>query len=169
MNYKLINDYEIIYLIKEGNEVALNIMFSKYEAYIWRVVCGFYVYNQKIEDLVQQGRLCLYRCIFGYDESVNVSFFSFFTICLKRTLFRELQNNYYVNPIELNEELLQYGNNKLPGLHTLLTKEEKELYEYIFVMGYKITDYARKKDISVYKAKIKYRCLLDKVKKNYGL
>ncbi len=169
MNSTKLNDYELIYLIKEGNEIALGLMFDKYERYIWSIVLNFYIYNLKAEDLVQQGRLCLYRSIFMYNASLKVSFFRFFTICLKRTLLRELQNNYYKVPLLLKDNTTQYGNNKLPGLSKLLTKEELDLYEHCFVLNYSVREYAKKKNISFYKMKMIYDGLLQKVKENYGL
>jgi len=164
-----LTDYELIYLIREGNEIALSLMFNKYEGYIWSIVCDFYVYNHKIEDLVQIGRVCLYRCIFGYNAEMKVSFFSYFSICLKRALGRELSNPYYNTPLSFHEDMIEYGSNLLPGLDIVLNKEEKEMFEYCFVMDFSLREYARLKKVSFYKMKLKYDRLLAKIKKNYGL
>ncbi|MCR5231496.1 MAG: hypothetical protein K6B64_02515 [Acholeplasmatales bacterium] len=104
MNYKFYNDFEMLYLIKEGNELAYNIMFLKYEKYIWKIVLESYPYNSKNEDLVQEGRIVLHNCILGYNSYMNVSFFSYFTICLKRKIYREIKKPYYDGYLSLNEE-----------------------------------------------------------------
>ena len=54
MDLKLYNDYEILYLIKEGNEVALSFIFKKYEPYIWKIASAYHRYNDKREDLVPE-------------------------------------------------------------------------------------------------------------------
>ena len=93
INYKDYNDYELIYLIKEGNESALNFFFEKYEKYIIKVVESYIHYDEGLkEDYIQEGRIILYECIYRYDEDSNVSFFSYFTIILKRKLLKLIQS-----------------------------------------------------------------------------
>ena len=171
MKYSIYNDYELLYLIEEGNELAFNIMFSKYEKYIWKIVFMYYPYNHKTEDLVQEGRLVLYRCISTYNPLLQVSFFSYFTICLKRYIFKEIKKTYYENQVELNDNILdlEEGNNRLPFLFSLLDKKEKEIYDWVFVFDNSISSYANNQNKTLYKTNIEYLKLLTKIKKNYGL
>lgn len=171
MNYKIYNDYEMLYLIKEGNELAYNIMFLKYEKYIWRLVTDLYSKQTKSEDMVQEGRMVLHSCILGYNSYMGISFFSYFSICLKRKIFKEMKKSYYDDYIHLNDDQIGicYGNNKLLGLEVCLNKEEEELYEWLFIFDRSLTTYTNKKGIPYSEGVKKYKQLLAKVKKNYAL
>ena len=170
MNYKIYNDYEIIYLIKEGNELAYNIMFSKYENYIWKIVSSFYPYGIKSEDLVQEGRIILHNCILGYNAFMDVSFFSYFTICLRRQILHEIKKSYYIDFMQLGDNYsLGEDKHHLFCMDRFLSKEEEELYEWCFVMDRKLSQYTYKKGISYAEGMKKYRQLLTKIKKIYGL
>ena len=170
MNYKIYNDYEIIYLIKEGNELAYNIMFQKYEKYIWKMVSSFYHYGFKREDIVQEGRMILHTCILGYNSYMDVSFFSYFTICLRRKIAREIKRPYYDEYQILSDNFsLDVYNKQLLCMDSILSKEEEELYEWCFVMDRSLVLYTYKKGISYSEGMKKYRHLLAKVKKIYGL
>ena len=171
MKFSIYNDYEILYLIEEGNELAFNLMFKKYEKYIWKMVFMYYPYNHKTEDLVQEGRLLLYKCIKTYNPILKVSFFSYFTICLKRYIFKEIKKPYYENEIELNDNIfdIEDGKNKFERLSLLLNQKEKDIYNWVFVFDKSILSYANKNSKSFYKANIEYSELLAKIKKNYDL
>ena len=170
MNYKIYNDYEILYLIREGNEVAYNIMFTKYEGYIRKIVSSFYHYGSKTEDLVQEGRIILSNCILKYNIYMSVSFFSYFTICLRRFVNKEIKKEYYEDFYQIYDycDLLSDSNMHL-GLDDYLSEEEKEIYEWCFVMDRNLVQYTYKKGISYSEGMKKYKKLLVKVRKIYGL
>ena len=90
------NDYELIYSIKDGNEKSLEVLLLKYDPYIIAYVTKIMGYMD--EDFVQEGRLVLYNAIYSYKESNQHSFFSFFTLCLKRKISYLLyEENKYKN------------------------------------------------------------------------
>jgi len=97
------NDYEIIYLIKDGNEKALEYMFKKYEIHIFKIADTLYTKSDKVDDLLQEGRMVLYSCIYSFNENYGISFFAYFTICLKRTFYKLIKTEYY-NSILINED-----------------------------------------------------------------
>ena len=57
------NDYELLYLIREGSEFALNYLFKKYDVLIYKIATSFYPKGDKFEDLLQEGRMVLYNSI----------------------------------------------------------------------------------------------------------
>lgn len=97
------NDYELLYLIKEGINPALKLMFYKYDHLIYLKSIECYPYGDKHKDLVQEGRLILYKCIKNYSFDYEVSFFSYFLISLKRMLERKMGKDYYQDILFLNE------------------------------------------------------------------
>ena len=72
------NDYELIYLIKEGNELALNLMYHKYSNFI-RIKArelGFRGFD--LDDCIQEGLLLLTKAIKTFNNDYNKSFWSYF-------------------------------------------------------------------------------------------
>ena len=67
MDYKTINDYELIYLVNEKNEDAFNIIFKKYENLINKYANYYYNnYKQKgvnKDELNQEGKIGLYMAL----------------------------------------------------------------------------------------------------------
>ena len=60
------NDYEIIFLIREGNDEALTLMFEKYTPLIYKKISKFNL-GYEAEDMYQEGLLMLYKSIRFYD------------------------------------------------------------------------------------------------------
>ena len=99
------NDFELLYLIKDGNPKALDMMFYKYDVLIKKTAFKILGSDDKIYDLIQEGRMLLYECIYKYNEHYDISFYSYFLICLRRKLKREITKGYYDNYICLRENL----------------------------------------------------------------
>lgn len=99
------NDNELIYLIEEGSNKALEVMFDKYEHLITSIVKESYPYGDKANDLIQEGRMVLFDCIRFFNCSYNISFYTYFYISLKRKLSREFNNDYYKGYIPFHENI----------------------------------------------------------------
>ena len=74
------NDYELLYLIQDGEEKALHVLLKKYDTLIYTVVREMYPYGDKAYDLMQEGRMTLYNCIYKYSKAKEISFYSYFYI-----------------------------------------------------------------------------------------
>ena len=168
MDFKLYNDYEILYLIKEGNEVALSFLFKKYEPYIWKTTMAYHSYNDKREDLVQEGRIILYNCIKAYNEDLKISFFSFFTLCMKRDFTKKVAGEYYQRNLSFNEDIIgtrDYSKSIVYTSEALLEEEEdKEMYKFVILDGMSLKLYAEKKHLDYPKVYYKYGMLIKKLK-----
>ena len=101
--YQNYNDYELLYLIRDGNPNALNMMFRKYDTLIKKEAYELLEDNNKVFDLIQEGRMLLYDCINKYDDRYDISFYSYFLICLRRKFKREIKREYYYDYYELRE------------------------------------------------------------------
>jgi len=93
--YLFYNDYELLYLINEGETPALKMIFRKYEHLIYTKVLELYPYGDKSDDLVQEGRIVLFNCIKNYIVDSETSFYTYFLVSLKRKLGKELSLDYY--------------------------------------------------------------------------
>lgn len=101
--YNKSNDYELLYLYKDGIERALELLYEKYGYLIEIIVSSYMPYGDKRIDLVQEGRIILFECIKGYREILGVTFYSYFYISFERRIRRLLKNNYYDEINILNE------------------------------------------------------------------
>lgn len=89
------NDYELIYLVNEGSERALNVLYQKYYIYIYKVAAKYIPRGDKKNDLIQEGLMLLNQSIKRFNPRFDISFYAYFSIVLKRGFLRLLQNGYY--------------------------------------------------------------------------
>ena len=67
MDYKQVNDYEVIYMIKENDEEARNLLIRKYKPIINKIsnkyISSVKPFGVEIDDLVQEGMIALNKAI----------------------------------------------------------------------------------------------------------
>lgn len=94
MDYK--NDYEIIYMIKENDDNARNIMFEKYMPIVKSIASNYYLaYLNKgadYEDFLQEGMIALNKAINSYNENGGSLFYTYASLCLNRHLITYCRN-----------------------------------------------------------------------------
>lgn len=79
------NDYEIINLIKEGDDAAFKLMVEKYTKFIAKKI---HKYNlaYEFDDLHQEGLIILHKSVMTFDESFNKTFTKYFELNFERYL-----------------------------------------------------------------------------------
>ncbi len=87
MNYKNINDYELLYLIEDENDNYKNIIYDKYD-YLIKKLCNKYINicNNDIidkEDLYQEALLGLEYAINNFNTCKNIKFYTYCYLCIK--------------------------------------------------------------------------------------
>lgn len=89
MNDKYYNDDELVYMIGENSEEALNILIKKYEPLIINLARQYVktvpFYSVDIDDLVQEGRIAVLVALRKYNSKNNFLFYTFLAICIKRS------------------------------------------------------------------------------------
>ncbi len=95
MNYKDINDYELIYEIRENSEDSYNLLIKKYSSLIRKLADDYYKKSKAIkveyDDLVQEGYYGLLQALDHYDESSSL-FYTFANLCIKREMERLIKS-----------------------------------------------------------------------------
>lgn len=88
MDYKEINDYELLSYVKENNEDANEILYDKYKPLIEknaRRLLKYCSYNGlELNDLIQEGMLGLSRAAQSFSESKEASFYTYAKTCIER-------------------------------------------------------------------------------------
>lgn len=111
------SDYELLYLIKEGNELAKAYLYKKYASLIKKVYFENDYKYMGCQDFLQEGFLILESAIYSYNMEYTHSFYNYFMICLKRRWLRL----YNQNGAQLKEEKVNYNVLSSPKVMDYLT------------------------------------------------
>lgn len=83
------NDYELLDLIYEHDEVAYDIMFNKYKPIIYNKALEYYNYLKNnyyegftLDDFLQEGIIAFNHAIKNFDPNRGSLFYSFLLVCL---------------------------------------------------------------------------------------
>ncbi len=104
MNYKSINDYEVLYMIRENSEEAKDLMYEKYMPIVKNMASTFYKLNKNLgveyEDYIQEGLIALNKAIYTYDEKKDVLFFTYFNNIINKHF------NSYIRSLKANKHTI---------------------------------------------------------------
>ena len=87
---KYYNDYELLYLINENDEIAKDILKRKYAPLIYEKSKEYYQRNHydipsfSFDELINLGNSVLLRATKTYNEKENALFYTYFITCLAR-------------------------------------------------------------------------------------
>lgn len=144
-----LNDYELIYLIVQGDKEAEQVMLEKYNLLVWKnvntIFSGYVPTGVERDDLYQEGRISLFKSFTTFDPERNVPFFAFANLCIERSMigyirkFSSNANKQFYSSLSLDafvsEEISLYNNEVLadPEIISSLVKFDEQfgnLYLY---------------------------------------
>ena len=149
------NDNELLYLIREKEDEALEIMFLKYSPLIKSRISKFRL-QKDFEDFYQEGLIALNLAISRYIDLYNKTFNKYFDLILQRKFIQILKketNNFYnvVYFDEINfihEENTNYVNERKYQLG-MLSDFEKNVFSFYSKDDLKAGEIADKLNIDV--------------------
>ncbi len=91
MNYRELNDNEILSYIENNDDEAINIIYEKYKPLINKIATNLfkkYCKNTSLElgDLIQEGMIALNSAINNYQESKETLFYTYARTCIERKI-----------------------------------------------------------------------------------
>lgn len=90
MDYKKYNDNELIYMVRENDEISTNILLNKYYPIILNISNEYYKkYNGYIydfDDFYQEGLVSFYKALSTYNNTKDVLFYTYVVFCIRRSL-----------------------------------------------------------------------------------
>lgn len=155
-SYRALIDEEVLLYIHEGDREATEYILNKYEQIVHRKARGYFLLGSDQDDVVQEGRIGLYKAISDYDATKKSSFRTFAELCITRQIITSIKSatrlkhsplNSYVSiykPVNEEEEtrpLLEtlHSDVTVDPLETLL---EEEKYDHLQTTIMKaLTDY----------------------------
>ena len=90
MNYKSLNDYELIYMVRESDDSSRNILYEKYMPIISSVSSDYYLkykdFGCDYDDFLQEAMIGFQKALVSYDENRDNLFYTFVIVCIHRRL-----------------------------------------------------------------------------------
>lgn len=119
MDYKNVNDYELLYLIEDQDEGYQSMLFDKYDPVIKRIAQQYFHkyqnYLDDYDDVYQEGAIGFHYAMNHFDSSKNVTFYTYVLLCVEskikdyvRTLGRNkhlILKNAYSLSTEIGENI----------------------------------------------------------------
>lgn len=139
MDYKDLNDYELVYQVRENDEVAYNLLIGKYSNLVGmlakKILRKYKYLGIEYDDLYQEGMMGIIKALKDYNND-NTMFYTYASLCARREIERFIKSHtrkkriVFADSISINS----YVNNNpdlvledaIPSDYNL----EKE-YEYI--------------------------------------
>ena len=171
-----ISDEELINQIRNNDPQALNEIIERYKSLIEIRVSNYFINGAEKDDLMQEGRIGLFKAIMNYDSSKDASFNTFANLCIERQLINAVKNSNRQKHMPLNNYVSLNGsdddsssenidtvlNNSVEDPLDTITKEEymneindtldKNLSDFeknvldLLLKGYKYDEIAQKLD-----------------------
>ena len=122
MDYRELNDNELIYLCNENNEDAINLIINKYKSCIITILKEYLkeynIIGIEISDLYQEGLIGLLHAIETFDKDKEVLFYTYACTCIRTNIIsairltfkqknRILNNSYSLDKL-FNESTTNY-------------------------------------------------------------
>lgn len=88
---------------RSGNDEALNQIIQHYEPEVRMIACNYFLPRADYDDLLQEGRIAIYRAVLSYDTDLNIPFLHFLRMVIKRKLIDSLRKYTRQKHINLND------------------------------------------------------------------
>ena len=165
---KTITDQDLITLARANHQEAYTILIKRYEPEIRKIACKYFLQRAEYEDLLQEGRIAIYRAVQSYD--CGHPFEHFVRMCIKRRIIDTLRSHNrrkhsgFNSAYSLNSNLaddnehtflermpsgsdpaqtvmdVQEARSIIKDLTKNLSEMERQVFAYYFVAGYKQQD-----------------------------
>ncbi|MBE5967669.1 MAG: RNA polymerase sporulation sigma factor SigH [Lachnospiraceae bacterium] len=116
------SDNEIVFLIREGNQSAMDYLLEKYKYLVRNKAKALFLIGGDRDDLIQEGMIGLYKAIRDFQSDKDNSFFNFADLCISRQIYSAIKASNRKKNIPLNTYISLYA----PAYGENSDSEEKE-------------------------------------------
>lgn len=106
--YKALIDEEVLPYIHDGDVDATEYILNKYERIVHKKANGYFLMGSDRDDVVQEGRIGLYKAIADYDATKKSSFKSFAELCITRQIITSVKSATRLKHSPLNSYISIY-------------------------------------------------------------
>ncbi|AHF06889.1 sigma-70 family RNA polymerase sigma factor [Desulfitobacterium metallireducens] len=86
LNDKIEQDNQKLEAARSGNQFLMNQLIEDYEPEVRKIACKYFLPRADYEDLLQEGRIAIYKAIMSYNPSSKIPFLHFVRMVIKRKL-----------------------------------------------------------------------------------
>ena len=104
-NYSVMNDEQLIELIKSGDKYAIDFLIDKYKDLVNMKVSKYFMIGAEKEDIIQEGMIGLFKAIQSFNSEKQNSFKTFANLCIERQLITAIKTSNRQKHMPLNSYL----------------------------------------------------------------
>ena len=104
-NYSVMNDEQLIELIKSGDKYAIDFLIEKYKDLVNMKVSKYFIIGAEKEDIIQEGMIGLFKAIQSFKSDKQNSFKTFANLCIERQLITAIKTSNRQKHMPLNSYL----------------------------------------------------------------
>lgn len=104
-NYSVMNDEQLIELIKSGDKYAIDFLIEKYKDLVNMKVSKYFIIGAEKEDIIQEGMIGLFKAIQSFKADKQNSFKTFANLCIERQLITAIKTSNRQKHMPLNSYL----------------------------------------------------------------
>ena len=98
MDYKTLNDNELVYLCSENNEQASSLLIDKYRNCILKTLKEYLkeydIRGMEVADLYQEGLIGLIHAIKTFDPAKDITFYTYANACIKNSIISAMRQSF---------------------------------------------------------------------------
>lgn len=165
MDFHYYDDKELIYLIKENNQRALELFIKKYNIITLKIIRSFHFPTIDHEDILADSYDLLLKCIKTYNRG---TFYTYYSVCLKRDLIKRLRKpdnmllrleDNYIDSTDYENRYL--SRSQVIEIYNKGNALQKQITHYI-LKGYKVKDISKELNLPINKVYYEMRKLAKK-------
>ncbi|TGE36955.1 sigma-70 family RNA polymerase sigma factor [Desulfosporosinus fructosivorans] len=88
---------------RSGDEEALNLIIQHYEPEVRMIACKYFLPRADYDDLIQEGRIAIYKAVLSYDTNLEIPFVHFLRMVIKRKLIDIIRKHTRQKHVNLND------------------------------------------------------------------
>ena len=93
MNREKLTDEELIIAIRNGDNIATNVLLERYKTTVKKISHKLFLTNGNIEDLVQEGMIGVFDAINSYrSDNKDATFKTYAYTCIQRRIFSAISS-----------------------------------------------------------------------------
>ena len=166
-DYSKLSDVDLVSLAREEHQEAYTVLITRYEPELRKIAHKYFLQRAEYDDLLQEGRISIYRAVQSFDSQSGHPFEHFVRMCIKRRMIDTLRahnrrkhtgfNSAYSLDTSLSDETentyldrmttgsdpaqividVQEARSIIKDLTKNLSQMERQVFAYHFVEGYK--------------------------------
>lgn len=108
-DYTEYTDEQLISILRDGDEAVYDYIIKKYEKLVFSKAKSLFILGADTEDLIQEGRIGLYKAIKDYDFGRDAKFYTFADLCITRQIYTAVEASKKKKHIPLNSYVSLYS------------------------------------------------------------